>query len=89
MCIHEVGVHGAIFECLEGVANASGDIDCPIGSQLTMEGPTIGPASLPEVHPGPEDLASTDADELVPWFRVNAARNAPLSVKGDVVLDTA
>ena len=84
--IDEVGVGGAVLQCLEGVADAPGDVyrarrveDAGIGL------PECGRA-LPEVHPCAEDRARGDGDELVPGLRMDAAGHAPLRVEGDVVL---
>ena len=40
----------------------------------------------PQVHPRAEDLTGRDADVLVPWLRVDAARHALRRVEADVVL---
>lgn len=85
--VHQVGVGGAVLECLEGVAHAARDVDGLAGIQNGREHLAEGLAALAQVHPCAEDAAAGHGDELVPGLRVDAAGDAPLLVVGDVVLD--
>ena len=85
--VHQVGVGGAVLERLEGVAHAARDVDGPGGVQHGRVDLAEGGAALAQVHPGAEDRAAGDGDELVPGLGVDAAGDAPLLVIGDVVLD--
>lgn len=87
--VHQVGVGGAVLECLEGIAHASRDVDGLAGIQNGREHLAEGLAALAKVHPGAEDAASRHGDELVPGLGVDAARDAAAVVVGDVVLDDA
>ena len=85
--VHQVGVGGAVLQGLEGVAHAARDVDGLGGVQHGRVDLAEGGAALAQVHPGAEDAAAGDGDELVPGLRVDAAGDAPLLVVGDVVLD--
>ena len=85
--VHQVGVGGAVLQRLEGVAHAARDVDGLGGVQHGRVDLPVGGAALAQVHPGAEDRAARDGDELVPGLRVDAAGDAPLLVVGDVVLD--
>ena len=85
--VHQVGVGGAVLQGLEGVAHAARDVDGLGRVQGAGEHLAEGLASLAQVHPGAEDRAARDGDELVPGLGVDAAGDAPLLVVGDVVLD--
>ena len=87
--VHQVGVGGAVLECLEGVAHAARDVDGPAGIQNGREHLAEGLAALAQVHPGAEDGTAGHGDELVPGLGVDAARDAAAVVVGDVVLDDA
>lgn len=87
--VHQVGVGGAVLERLEGVAHAARDVDGPARVERAGEHLAVGGAALAQVHPGSEDAAARDADELVPGLGVDAAGDAPLLVVGDVVLHDA
>ena len=87
--IHQVGVGGAVLERLEGVAHAARDVDGLARVQGTGEDIPVGGAALAQVHPGAEDRAAGDGDELVPGLGVDAAGDAPPVVVGDVILDDA
>lgn len=85
--VHQVGVGGAVLQGLEAVAHAARDVDGPARVQGAGEHLPVGGAALTKVHPGAEDRAAGDGDELVPGFRVDAAGDAAAVVVGDVVLD--
>ena len=85
--VHQVGVGGAVLERLEGVAHAARDVDGLAGIQNGREHLAEGLAALAQVHPGAEDRAAGDGDELVPGLGVDAAGDAAAVVVGDVVLD--
>ena len=85
--VHQVGVGGAVLECLEGVAHAARDVDGLAGIQNGREHLAEGLAALAQVHPGAEDGTAGHGDELVPGLRVDAAGDAAAVVVGDVVLD--
>ena len=87
--VHQVGVGGAVLERLEGVAHAARDVDGLRRVEHAGEHLAEGLASLAQVHPGAEDRAARDGDELVPGLGVDAAGDALLVVVGDVVLDDA
>ena len=87
--VHQVGVGGAVLQGLEGVAHAARDVDGLGGVQHGRVDLPVGGAALAQVHPGAKDRAAGHGDELVPGLRVDAARDAPLLVVGDVVLDDA
>lgn len=87
--VHQVGVGGAVLQGLEGVAHAARDVDGLAWVQGAGEDFPVGGAALAQVHPGAEDAAAGDGDELVPGLGVDAAGDAPLLVVGDVVLDDA
>lgn len=87
--VHQVGVGGAVLQGLEGVAHAARDVDGLGRVERAGEHLAVGGAALAQVHPGAEDRAAGDGDELVPGLRVDAAGDAPLIVIGDVVLDDA
>ena len=87
--VHQVGVGCAVLQGLEGVAHAARDVDGLGGVQGAGEHLAEGGAALAQVHPGAEDRAAGDGDELVPGLRVDAAGDAPHVVVGDVVLDDA
>ena len=87
--VHQVGVGGAVLQRLEGVAHAARDVDGPARVERAGEDLPVGGAALAKVHPGAEDRAAGDGDELVPGLGVDAAGDALLVVKGDVVLDDA
>ena len=89
VCVHQVGVGGAVLERLEGVAHAARDVDGPGRVQGAGEHLPVGGAALAQVHPRAEDRAAGDGDELVPGLGVDAAGDALLVVVGDVVLDDA
>lgn len=85
--VHQVGVGGAVLQGLEGVAHAARDVDGLAGIQNGREHLAEGGAALAQVHPGAEDRAAGDGDELVPGLGVDAAGDAAAVVVGDVVLD--
>lgn len=85
--VDQVGVGGAVLERLEGVAHAARDVDGPARVERAGEHLAEGLAALAQVHPGAEYAAAGHRDELVPGLGVDAARDAPLLVVGDVVLD--
>ena len=85
--VHQVGVGGAVLERLEGVAHAARDVDGLRRVERAGEHLAEGLASLAQVHPGAEDRAARDGDELVPGLGVDAAGDAAAVVVGDVVLD--
>ena len=85
--VHQVGVGGAVLERLEGVAHAARDVDGLGRVQGAGEHLPVGGTALAKVHPGAEDRAAGDGDELVPGLRVDAAGDAAAVVVGDVVLD--
>ena len=87
--VHQVGVGGAVLQGLEGVAHAARDVDGLGRVQGAGEHLAEGLASLAQVHPGAEDRAARDGDELVPGLGVDAAGDAAAVVVGDVVLDDA
>lgn len=87
--VHQVGVGGAVLQGLEGVAHAARDVDGPGGVQHGRVDLAEGGAALAQVHPGAEDAAAGDGDELVPGLGVDAAGDAAAVVVGDVVLDDA
>ena len=87
--VHQVGVCGAVLQGLKGVAHAARDVDGPGGVEHGRVDLAVGGAALAQVHPGAEDRATGDGDELVPGLGVDAAGDAPLLVVGDVVLDDA
>ena len=89
MGVHQVGVGGAVLQCLEAVAHASRDVNGLGRVQHGRVNLPVGGAALAQVHPGAEDAAACHGDELVPGLRVDAAGDAPLLVVGDVVLDDA
>ena len=85
--VHQVGVGGAVLQGLEGVAHAARDVDGLARVQHGRVDLPVGGAALAKVHPCAEDRAAGHGDELVPGLGVDAARDAPLLVVGDVVLD--
>ena len=85
--VHQVGVGGAVLQGLEGVAHAAGHVDGLGGVQDGRVDLAVGVTALAQVHPGAEDAAAGDGDELVPGLRVDAAGDAAAVVVGDVVLD--
>lgn len=85
--VHQVGVGGAVLECLEGVAHAARDVDGLAGIQNGREHLAEGLAALAQVDPCAEDAAAGHGDELVPGLGVDAAGDAAAVVVGDVVLD--
>ncbi len=87
--VHQVGVGGAVLERLEGVAHAARDVDGLRRVERAGEHLAVGLAALAQVHPGAEDRAARDGDELVPGLGVDAAGDAAAVVVGDVVLDDA
>ena len=87
--VHEVGVGRPVLERLEGVANATRDVDGLGGVKGRGVDPPVGGAALAQVHPGAEDRPARDRDELVPRFGVDAAGDTALIVVADVVLDDA
>ena len=87
--VHQVGVGGAVLQGLEGVANAARDVDGLARVERAGEHLPVGGTALAKVHPGAEDRAAGDGDELVPGLRVDAAGDAAAVVVGDVVLDDA
>ena len=87
--VHQVGVGGAVLQGLEGVAHAARDVDGLGRVERAGEHLAEGLAALAQVDPCAEDRAAGHGDELVPGLRVDAARDAPLLVVGDVVLDDA
>ena len=87
--VHQVRVGGAVLERLEGVAHAARDVDGLRRVERAGEHLAEGLASLAQVHPGAEDRAARDGDELVPGLGVDAAGDAAAVVVGDVVLDDA
>lgn len=87
--VHQVGVGGAVLQGLEGVAHAARDVDGLARVQCAGEHPAEGLAALAQVHPGAEDRAASDGDELVPGLGVDAAGDTAAVVVGDVVLDDA
>lgn len=87
--VHQVGVSGAVLQRLEGVSHAAWDVDGLGGVQHGRVDLAEGGAALAQVHPGAEYAAARHGDELVPGLGVDAARDAPLLVVGDVVLDDA
>ena len=87
--VHQVGVGGAVLQRLEAVAHAARDVDGLARVQHGRVDLPVGGAALAQVHPGAEDRAAGDGDELVPGLGVDAAGDAPLIVIGDVVLDDA
>ena len=74
--VYEVGVGGTILQCLEGVAHAPWYEDSLGGIERTSEDPTEGPTARTEINPRAENGATSDGDELVPGFGVDAARDA-------------
>ena len=87
--VHQVGVGGAVLECLEGVAHAARDVDGPGRVERAGVNLAEGLAALAQVHPCAEYAAAGDGDELVPGLGVDAAGDAAAVVVGDVVLDDA
>lgn len=87
--VHQVRVGGAVLQGLEGVAHAARDVDGLRRVERAGEHLAEGLASLAQVHPGAEDRAARDGDELVPGLGVDAAGDAAAVVVGDVVLDDA
>ena len=87
--VHQVGVGGAVLQGLEGVAHAARDVDGLGGVEHGRVDLAEGLAALAQVHPGAEDRAAGDGDELVPGLGVDAAGDAAAVVVGDVVLDDA
>ena len=87
--VHQVGVGGAVLQRLEGVAHAARDVDGPGRVERAGEDLPVGGAALAQVHPGAEDRAAGDGDELVPGLGVDTAGDAAAVVVGDVVLDDA
>ena len=87
--VHQVGVGGAVLQGLEGVANAARDVDGLARVKRAGVDLAVGGAALAQVHPGAEDRAAGDGDELVPGLGVDAAGDAAAVVVGDVVLDDA
>ena len=87
--VHQVGVGGAVLERLEGVSHAARDVDGPARVERAGVDLAVGGAALAKVHPGAEDRAAGDGDELVPGLGVDAAGDAAAVVVGDVVLDDA
>ena len=87
--VHQVGVGGAVLQGLEGVAHAARDVDGPGRVERAGVDLAEGGAALAQVHPGAEDRAAGDGDELVPGLGVDAAGDAAAVVVGDVVLDDA
>ena len=87
--VHQVGVGGAVLQGLEGVAHAARHVDGLGRVERAGVDLAEGLAALAQVHPGAEDRAAGHGDELVPGLGVDAARDAPLLVVGDVVLDDA
>ena len=85
--IDEVGVGRAVLQCLEGVADAPGDIDGAGRVERAGIYLSEGGRALPQVHPGAEYGSCRDGDELVPGLSMDAPRHAPLRIEGDVVLD--
>ena len=85
--VHQVGVGSAVLERLEGVAHAARDVDGLARVQDAGEDLPVGGAAFAKVHPGAEDRAARDRDELVPGLGVDAAGDAAAVVIGDVVLD--
>ena len=85
--VHQVGVGGAVLQGLEGVAHAARDVDGPGRVERAGEHLAEGLAALAQVHPGAEDRAAGNGDELVPRLGVDAAGDAAAVVVGDVVLD--
>ena len=85
--VHQVGVGGAVLQGLEAVAHAARDVDGLGRVQGAGEHLPVGGAALAKVHPCAEYRAAGHGDELVPGLGVDAARDAPLLVVGDVVLD--
>ena len=86
--VHQVGVGGAVLQRLEGVAHAARDVDGPGRVERAGEDLTEARAGA-QVHPRAEDRARGHGDELVPGLGVDAARDAPVVVEGDVVLHEA
>ena len=89
VCVHQVGVGGAVLQGLKGVAHAARDVDGLRGVEHGRVDLAVGGAALAQVHPGAEDRAPRHGDELVPGLGVDAAGDAPVVVVGDVVLDDA
>ena len=89
VCVHQVGVGGAVLQGLEGVAHAARDVDGLGRVEHGRVDLAVGGAALAKVDPGAEDRAAGHRDELVPGLRVDAAGDAPVVVVGDVVLDDA
>ena len=87
--VHQVGVGGAVLQRLEGVAHAARDVDGLRRVERAGVDLAEGLAALAQVHPGAEDRAAGDGDELVPGLGVDAAGDAAAVVVGDVVLDDA
>lgn len=85
--VHQVGVGGAVLQRLEGVAHAARDVDGLAWVQYGRVDLSVGGAALTKVHPGAEDRAAGDGDELVPGLGVDAAGDAAAVVVGDIVLD--
>ena len=85
--VNQVRVGGAVLERLEAVAHAARDVDGLARVQGAGEHLPVGGTALAQVHPGAEDRAAGDGDELVPGLRVDAAGDAAAVVVGDVVLD--
>ena len=83
---HRVG--GAVLERLVGVAHAARHVDGLGGIERAGEDLPEARAGA-QIHPRAEDRAGGHGDELVPGLGVDAARDAPVVVVGDVVLDNA
>ena len=85
--VDEVCVGRTILQGLEGVADAARDEDGPGRIERSGEDLAEGLAPLTQVYPCAEDGTRGHGDELVPRFRMNAARDAALGVEAHVVLN--
>ena len=85
MRVHQIRVHGTVFERLEAVAHATRHVD-------RLRWIQYGRVHLAErvagtqVHPRAEHATGRNRDVLVPRLGVDATRHALLRVETDVVL---
>ena len=86
--VHQIRVRGAVFEGLEAVAHATRHINRTTRIQTSREHLSEALART-QIDPRAEYLTGRDADVLVPWLRVDAARHALRRVEADVVLHRA
>ena len=86
--VHQIRVHGPVLQGLEAVAHAARHVDC-LGRVQTGRVHLAEALARTQIDPRAEYLTGRDADVLVPWLRVDAARHALRRVKADVVLHRA